>query len=201
MATPPTDPENITSEELLDGMIEHHDALIDVQQAYEQQLQQTDEDIKSLLRELQEKMEEKENIREKSKATSTLEYYKNEEARLREKGKEYKERLYQRLQGDDAEALRNKLVSLGEKNNRLQKELEGHRQLVSKSMKDKFAMNTTKKEKDLEIKMLTDELKELRQQFDLLQDLHMNMEEEPDSEATQSDDQHTEKGICYICIA
>ena len=207
MTTPPTDPEDITSKELLDGVVEHLHAVLNVQQAYEQRLtklQQNNEEVKSLLHELQGKIEENEKDSEKSEAqATTLEYYKNEEARLCEKGKKYRERLYQRFQEDEGETLRKKLVSLEERNRKLQQELKDQTQLVAQ-FKKKSAMTTKNDEKDRHIKMLTDETEELRQQIELLQqqleneDLHMNMEEEPDSEATQSDGQHTERGIIII---
>lgn len=211
MATPSTDPEDVTSEELLDGMVEHHRAVLEVQrQAYEQRLaslQQNNEEVKSLLHEFQGKMEENEKDSKNSEAT--LKYYKNEEVRLREKGEKYKERLYQRFQQDKGEKLRKKLLSLEERNILLQLQLKDQTQLVSQSFKEKSAMTTKNDVKDHHIKMLTDETQDLRQQIELLQqqlenkDLHMNMEEEPDSETTQSDDQHTEKGIitnCMLCI-
>ena len=184
MATPPTDPEDVTCKELLDGVVEHLHAVLDVQQAYEQRLtklQQNNEEVKSLLCEFQGKIEENEKDSEKSKAQATLEYYKNEEAKLRKKGEKYRERLYQRFQ--EYEALQKELVSL-------QQDLIDHRQLVSQKIKTISVMTIKNEEKDREIKMLTDEL---RQQLEK-EDLHMNMEEELDSEATQSDDQHTERG-------
>lgn len=211
MATPPTDPEDVTSNELLDGVVEHLHAVLDVQQAYEQRLtklQQNNEEVKSLLHEFQGKIEENEKDSGKSEAQATLEYCKNKEAKLRKKGEKYRERLYQRFQQDEGETLRKKLKLLEEKNLLLLLELKDQTQLVSQSFKEKSAMTTKNDVKD-HIKMLTDETQELRQQIELLQqqlenkDLHMNMEEEPDSEATQSDDQHTERGIitnCMLCI-
>lgn len=208
MATPPKDPDYETSQKLLDGMVEHHRALdhatIEVQQAYERRiarLQQNDEGVKLLLRELQGKMEENEKDSEKSEAT--LEHYKNEEANLRKKGEKYKERLFQRLQGDEGEKLRKKLKSLEERNILLQLQLKDQTQLVSQSFKEKSDMIMKNDEKDRHIKMLTDETQELRQQIELLQqqsENEENKEEEPDSETTQSDDQHTERGIITNCM-
>ena len=208
MATPPTDPEDVTSKELLDGMVEHHRAVLEVQwQAYEQRLarlQQNNEEVKSLLHEFQGKIEENEKDSENSEAT--LKYYKNEEAKLREKGEKYRERLYQRFQQDEGEKLRKKLLSLEERNTLLQLQLKDQTQLVSQSFKEKSDMTMKNDEKDRHIKMLTDETEELRQQIELLQqqlEKEENKEKKPDSEATQFDDQHTEKGIitnCMLCI-
>ena len=209
MATPPTDPEDVTSKELLDGVVEHLHAVLDVQQAYEQRLtklQQNNEEVKSLLHEFQGKIEENEKDSEKSEAQATLEYCKNKEAKLRKKGEKYKERLFQRLQGDEGKKLQKKLKSLEERNILLQLQLKDQTQLVSQSFKEKSDMIAKNDEKDYQIKMLIDETQELRQQIELLQqqlENEENKEEEPDSETTQSDDQHTEKGIitnCMLCI-
>ena len=152
MATPLTNPEeHVTSKEL-----------DDIHRAAQQQ---NKEDLKSLLRDIEKKIEENENNNEKFKAA----LFANED-RLR---KEHEER-----------------------NILLHKELKDQRQLVSQSMKK--LKNQDKK--DREIKMLTDKTEKLRQQIEQLKqqlenkDLHMNMEEEPNSEATQSEDQHTERG-------
>ena len=203
MATPPKDPDYETSEELDDYMVEHHRATIEVQQAYERRLarlQQNNEEVKSLLRGLQETIEENEKDSEKSEAN--LEHCKNEEANLRKRGEKYKERLFQRLQGDEGEKLQKELKSLEEKNIQLQLQLKDQTQLVSQSFKEKSAMTMKNDEKDRQIKTLTDETQELRQKIELLQqqlEKEENEEEEPDSEATQFDDQHTERGI-YNCM-
>ena len=155
MATPLTIPEeHVTSKELNDIIEDRHAAQ-----------EQNNEDIKSLLRDIEKKIEENENGNKKFKAA----LFANED-RLR---KEHEER-----------------------NILLHEELKDQRQLVSQSMKK--LKNQDKK--DREIKMLIDKTEELQQQIESLQqqlenkDLHMIMEEEPDSEATQSEDQHTERG-------
>lgn len=208
MATQPTDPENLTLKELADGVVEYNRAAINAQQAYDQRftrLQQNKEEVDSLIRKLQEKIEENEKDSEKSEAN--LKYYKDEEAKLREKGEKYGERLGQRLQrkfslreDEEVALLREKLESLEERNVQLQTELKNQKQIASKSIKEKFAMTKKNEEKDYEINMLTDETEKLRQQIELLQqqlenedyDLHMNMGEEPNSESASDD--HAQRG-------
>ena len=204
MATPSTNSEHIlTSKELLDGVVEHHLA---TEQTYKQKLarlQEDNMDFSSLIREIKEKIEENEKkiMEENEKGSEKSEATLENEARLQ--GKKYRERLYQRFEGDEAETLRKRLLSFENKNIQLRLRLSDHERLYAQSIKEKSAMTMKNDEKDRHIKMLTDETQELRQQLELLQqqlekeDLPhiMNTEEESNSEANQSDDQHTEKGI------